>query len=94
MTEGTPERLECKASDGFPQGDSQWHINDIEIVDKFVMNKKNANGRYDVISNITFSPTKANNGDRLTCSVTHDTLPPEEERIVSVELNVKCEYNA
>ena len=90
MTEGIPERLECKAKDGFPEGDFRWYINDQEITETFLMNRQNANGRYDVISNITFSPTRSNNGSHLKCSVTHTTMAPGEERSVSVELNIKC----
>ncbi|XP_072048954.1 uncharacterized protein [Amphiura filiformis] len=89
MTEGISERLECKALNGFPTGDLNWYINDQEITDKDVFNKPSTSSRYDIISNITFNPTKDHNGGRLKCDVLHETLQPGEERSVVQTIYVK-----
>ena len=90
MTESQLTVLECRADGAFPKGDLHWFEGNQEVTDKTLDNNLNLNGRYDIISTITFVPTRNDNEKYIKCTVSHESLKPGEDKSASVMINVKC----
>ena len=91
MTEGSQETLTCRASDAYPGDfDMKWFNDGNDVTQDSANNNQNGNNRYDVSSEIDFTPDRSDNGNIIKCNVTHVSL--DSDIYASVTINVKCKY--
>ena len=92
LTQGETGTWTCISSGAYPQQKMAMRIESTIFPDsQFTSNLKLENKLYTATGTLTWSPTIANNGQRLYCDVTHpETL--NDKQTASLLLTVKCNY--
>ncbi|XP_072035744.1 uncharacterized protein [Amphiura filiformis] len=89
IIENEMSQLECQANDAYPTGTLHWFLNNIEITDSSAQtDSMNSNGRYNMMSTLTYTMSREQNQQQIRCEAHHETLTsPLQSSDVSI--NVK-----
>ncbi|XP_072035575.1 uncharacterized protein [Amphiura filiformis] len=75
IIENEESQLECQANGAYPTGTLHWFLNNIEITDSSLQtDTMNSNGRYNMMSTLTYTMIREQNQQQIRCEAQHETL--------------------
>jgi hypothetical protein len=93
IEETNPLVVKCTTTGSRPRATLQWTIGQKDVTSNTTeqVNHITANDTYTVISDLTYSLRRSDNGQVLTCKAVNVAAPSGVQ--TSITLNVKCKLN-